>query len=167
MHTATKRTLFLTSGLGLVVAAWAMAGPLNPPAGPISPTGATLAEIKGSVDAIEDAVVAPLLAPTVGYEVAGIAPGSMTTSLQTLVTGRGVIKRVVVDTELWTTAIAAELWVDGKFAGSFRGVASTTSVDHPPPYDVNIKFNSIVQAKVRVLNSSDRHSLAVHYLPTP
>jgi len=144
----------------------AIAGPLNPPAGPVMPTGVTLASMQQSLTQIQDAVVTPLLSPTTGFVAAGLPPGSLTTSLQTLVNGQaGVIKRVVVDSELWTTPIAVELWVDGAFAGSYRGPGVAGSAFAPPLYEVNIKFNSLVQAKIRSVNSSDRLSIAVHYLP--
>jgi len=149
----------------------ALAGPLNPPSGPVSSTGVSLPEIKQAVEAVQTSLGPGQLPSNVGYEVAGLPPDTLTTSLQTLVSGRqGVIKRIVIGSEFFPTTQGVELWVDGKFAGVYRGPTAATSASgivEFAVFDVNIKFGSTVQAKVRLQQSSDKLSVAVHFLPTP
>lgn len=60
----------------LAAGAFSVAGPLDPPAGPVAPTGSTLAEIRGAVDAI-GFTVNPDPLDAVVYADTSSAPGSV------------------------------------------------------------------------------------------
>jgi hypothetical protein len=151
-----------------VLGTFAIAAQANPVPIQVSPAVSPIAQ----PSAMTQAFIPPAPDPTIGYQVAGIAPGLMTTSLQTLVSGKsGVIKQIIVDKELWTSNISAELWVDGQFAGAYRAIAGGAGLPPAqyPSYNVNIKFVNLVQAKIRTISvSGDQDtSIAIHYLPVP
>lgn len=151
------------------------AGSIQPPPGPIESSGVPLTEIADGIQSVQQSLDAGSLDPSIGFETAGAPSGTLSTAPMTvLVSGEsGVIKQVIVGFDGFSnSSFGVELYVDGtgpaNFAGHFRptaGDASSGVVAFQPVYDVNIKFNSTVRARLANGNVADL-SISVHYLPT-
>jgi len=155
--------------LGLA-AVFVMAGPIDPPAGPVAPSGPTLADVSDAVALVGQDIngIENLLASSFPNLMYWYEEGTIPSNLNgtTIHTGTGILRKVIVTPDPGVTTFWLQFGDGSPNSNPIVNlVRNGTSDDETVVFDLDIPFSSSLQVRSQPSSTSALRVTVVYELP--